>query len=326
MQREESGWSADEEMCTVHEKSITPFINIVAYHEYEYDYSRMENSSRVRVKSVASRSVAVFNIIFIGAVFFIAFSPVASAQTTLWSYTFNVNGTLLEAGSMNESSSPYFWLNSGGKMIFKGGVGVLQGALPSNDPARLLYASMNPLDTSNGYYPQNTLRLVTKKSWGNIDESIKFKIVKTNLTDTPNRDGYSGVFLFGRYKDSNNLYYVGIRQDGQAVIKKKINGTYHTLAEKQVFGSQDQYNRTSKPNLMPQGQWMRLRASFENLADGSVRIKMYLDKTGTGSYSNIITATDKGIGGAPITASGKAGVRTDFMDMQFDDYVIRSVN
>lgn len=313
-------------MCIVHEKSITPFINIVGNNEDEYDYPRMEHSPRARVLSIASRKAALFNIIFIGLLFFIVLSPIASAQTTLWSYTFNVNGTLLEAGSMNESSSPYFWLNSGGKMVFKNGVGVIEGPLSSIDPTRLMYASMNPLDTSNGYYPHNTLRLVAKQSWGNIDESIKFKIIKTNMTDTPNRDGYSGAFLFGRYKDSNNLYYVGIRHDGQAVIKKKINGTYYTLAEKQVFGLQDQYNRTSNPNLMPHGQWMRLRASFENLSDGSVRIKMYLDKTGSGAYANILTTTDKGTGGAAITASGKAGVRTDFMDMQFDDFVIRTVN
>ncbi len=258
--------------------------------------------------------------------FFTLSSSDASAQTTPWRYTFNSPGVLLEAGSMADSTSPYFWVNSGGKFIIKDGLGMTnQGALSTLDPARQIYSVMNPLDTGNGYYAQNTLRLITKASWGSVDETVKFRITKTNLTDTPNRDGYSGIFLFGRYKDQHNLYYVGLRHDGQAVIKKKIGGTYHTLGEKQVFGAQSAYDRMSNPNLMPENTWMGLRARFENLANGSVRITLYLDKVDTGSYAQVLSVTDAGTGGAPFTATGKAGIRTDYMDVQFDDFELRNL-
>lgn len=209
--------------------------------------------------------------------------------------------------------------------MIEGGVGkTVQGSLPASDTTRLMYASMNPLDTGNGYTPQNTLRLVTRAPWKDAEESVRFKIIKVNTTNTPNRDGYSGLFLFGRYKDQHNLYYVGIRHDGQAVIKKKINGVYYTLAEKQLFGKQSDYDKWTKPNLIPQGKWLGLKAVFDNLADGSVRIRMYLD-SGSGTYSYVLTTIDSGTGGAPFTATGKAGIRGDYMDIEFDDFELKNV-
>lgn len=263
------------------------------------------------------------------AILFMPFSSYAvSAQpvSSPFRYSFNANGTLMETGSMGESSSPYFWLNSGGKFIIKGGVGMtVQDTLAANDATRLLYAASNSLDTGNGYSPQNLLRLLTRSTWGNSQASVKFKIVETNLTNTPNRDGYSGILLMGRYKDGDNLYYAGIRQDGEAVIKKKIGGTYHTLGEKQVFGDQDDYDRWQNPNLIPQNAWMGLRAKYENLADGSVRIQLYLDKNNSGNYTQILSVIDSGTGGAPFTNKGYAGIRTDYMDVQFEDFDLRNL-
>src|SRR3989344_3899525 len=40
-----------------------------------------------------------------------------------WIYTFNVPGILEETASEKESSSPYFWLSSGGKLMIADGVG-----------------------------------------------------------------------------------------------------------------------------------------------------------------------------------------------------------
>lgn len=250
----------------------------------------------------------------------------AANVTSPFRYTFNQSGTLMEAGSMSESSSPYFWVNSGGKMELKNGLGMtVQGSLPVVDATRQLYAKMNSLDTANGTMPQNTFRLVTRSQWSSAQESVKFRITKTNLTDTPNRDGYSGIFLFGRYSDQYNLYYAGIRQDGEAVIKKKIGGTYHTLGEKQVFGEQADYDRWSNPNLMPANTWMGIRAKYENLADGSVRIQLYLDKNNSGNFTQILSVIDSGTGGAPFTNKGYAGIRTDYMDVQFEDFDLRNL-
>jgi hypothetical protein len=241
-------------------------------------------------------------------------------------YRFMVDGTLGEAGSMDESSSPYFWLNSGGKLILDDGVGeTVQGALPSLDLWHVLYAASNALDTDGGAHPQNLFRLITRASWDDVAESVRFNIRKLNATDTPNRDGYSGVLLMSRYRDSDNLYYAGLRQDGTAVIKKKYRGTYYTLAQKQVYGGA--YDKESDPNLLPSDTWMRLRTITRTSGD-AVTIELWLDKDDDGAYEKILTATDApGLyGSGTITGSAHVGIRTDYMDMLFDDYHIERLD
>jgi hypothetical protein len=57
----------------------------------------------------------------------------------------------------------------------------------------------------------------------------------TNAVVTPvamhsNKPSWAGMHLFSRYQTSNDLYVASYRFDGKATIKKKINGTYTTLA------------------------------------------------------------------------------------------------
>jgi len=245
----------------------------------------------------------------------------AAVVTPHFLYTFNTAGTLPEAGSMNESWSPYFWVNSGAYLIMQDGLGkTVQGALPSTDLFRLLYSSSNPLDTGSGYYPQNIFRLVTRSQWTNARQEMQFKIQKTILTDTPNRDGYSGVLFFSRYKDSQNLYYAGIRQDGMAVIKKKMNGTYYTMALERVWPGT--YNKWTNPSLIPQKQWMRMRLVTQTETNGSVSLTLYVDKTNTGNYEQVARGIDNAgkYGGSVISGAGYAGIRTDYEDVFFNDY------
>ncbi len=234
-------------------------------------------------------------------------------------YTFTVSGTLAESGSMKESSSPYFWLNSGAYLILKDGNGLTNhGALAATNFWRRAYSSSNALDTADGYYPQNLFRLVTKSTWNNVEESVRFKIDAVNTTDTPNRDGYSGILLMSRYRDSANLYYAGIRMDGTAVIKKKRQGTYSTLASSQnLFDQNEHYNRDTNPNLIPEGQWMRLRTIVTDEANGGTNIELWLDRNDSGTWERIASATDSA---NPITGPAYAGIRTDYMDISFDDY------
>lgn len=246
----------------------------------------------------------------------------ARAVSSPFVYTFNAPGTLAEAGSMGESSSPYFWVNSGAYLIIQDGLGkTVQGKLSTSNFWRTLYGSSNPLDTGNGYYPQNLFRLVTRSSWTNTSQEMQFKIQHTNLTDTSNRDGYSGVLFFSRYRDNDNLYYAGIRQDGTSVIKKKIGGTYYTMDQRQVFSGS--YDKWSNPSLIPQKQWMRMRLVTQSQADGSVSLTLYLDKNDTGSFVEIGHAVDKNgaYGGSPVVnGPAYAGIRTDYEDVFFNDY------
>ena len=120
-----------------------------------------------------------------------------------------------------------------------------------------------------------------------------------------------------RYQDSNNLYYLGIRVDGNAIIKKKINGVYYTLTSKKIFPGT--YNSLTNPNLLPHDLWIGLKARVVN-ENGFVRIQLYMDKDRTGTWTLIAETLDNGAQGKPLLNEGYAGIRTDFMDVLFDDF------
>lgn len=246
-----------------------------------------------------------------------------TAEAASYLYNFNSIGTLKEAGSMSESSSPHWWLNSGGYMkINSNGRGSTNlGSLPSTDPWRILYAKNNPVDTDLGLHPQNIFRLITKNKWGNARQETYFVIKSDNLSESSNRNQSNGLLHFNRYQDGSNLYYTGVRVDGSAIIKKKKNGTYYTLAEvKGVYPGS--YNRTSSPNLLPKNKWIGIRSDVTNLAGGKVEIKVYIDKGWSGNWELVASAIDDGskYGGSAITQGGYTGIRTDFMDVEFDNF------
>ena len=241
--------------------------------------------------------------------------------TSPYVYNFNTGGLLHEVGSLDESSSPYWWVNSGGSLTLANGRGqTIQGDLSSLSPWRTLYRANNPTDTDSGLHPQNIFRLVTRSKWQNAREEAYFIITKDNLSASSNRNSSNGLLLFNRYQDGSNLYYTGIRVDGAAVIKKKLNGSYHTLAY--VPGIYPGvYNRNTNPNLMPKNKWIGLRSETETLSNGSVRIRLYLDKGWQGQWTLIAEAIDSGTQlGAPIQKAGYGGIRTDFMDVLFENF------
>ncbi len=258
---------------------------------------------------------------------FLVFSPLARAASTAlvavpFHYHFAVDGVLHESGDMRESTSPYWWLNSGGKLILEDGRGrTIHNALHLNDSWRNIYSSSNSIDTAGGFFPQNIFRLVTRSSWENIRQEMYFRIARHNLTDSPQRNSSNGVLLFNRYKDGDNLYYAGIRVDGAVVIKKKAGGYYTTLAYEKIL-SDKVYDRVLNPSLLPENIWIGLRSDIEDLADGSVRITLYLDRNSDGIWEKVLTATDTGQASPPIRGRGHAGIRTDFIDALFDDFKI----
>ncbi|MBI2098170.1 MAG: hypothetical protein HYT49_00705 [Candidatus Wildermuthbacteria bacterium] len=272
-------------------------------------------------------------LLFIGVPFFLHSSPsvfaaVSASVGSYFQYSFSVDGTLDEAGSMGESWSPYWWLNSGGQFFLKDGVGkTAQGELPDLSKWRLYYASANPIDTDNGYHPQNIFRLVSRSTWQNFEQQVRFRITRINMSESPERDGWSGVLLFNRYVNGDNLYYAGIREDGYSVIKKKKNGVYYTLASERVYGADAPYDRDTNPNLIPGKKWIGLRSVVQNGLNGSVDITLYVDKNNTGVWEVAAQVTDDGksYGGSAITSEGYVGVRTDFMDVEFDDYKVRKL-
>ncbi|NUQ57302.1 MAG: peptidoglycan-binding protein [Candidatus Paceibacter sp.] len=239
---------------------------------------------------------------------------------------FSANIVLAEEGSMSDSASASWWLNSGAYFYIKNGYSsTIQGPLPKDDPWRIYYEGDNTEDTDGGYYPQNIFRLVTRTKWQDLKQEVYYKITKHNLSASTNRNQSNGLLLFNRYQNGDNLYYTGIRVDGTSVIKKKKNGNYYTLAQEKVFNGA--YDASSNPNLIPQNVWIGLRSEVSTSADGTVDIKLYMDNGKTGSWALIAQAKDNNTsyGGSAITAAGYGGIRTDFMDVQFSDYKIEEV-
>lgn len=244
----------------------------------------------------------------------------SSTSTTPFIYSFNVPGVLEEKGSEEESTSPYWWLNSGGTFVVKDGVGSTNiGKMNVLNTWRLAYARSSATDTGGGYYPQNLFRLITRTRWQNFREQAYFKITALNMTESENRNESNGLLLFSRYVDSDNLYYMGVRVDGTAVIKKKQNGIYHTLAQTKIF--EGEYDRTNSPNLLPVDKWIGIASQVQDIQNG-VKLTLYIDTDENGNWKEVLSVNDEE---TPIRARAFAGIRTDFMDVLFKDFVIATL-
>src|SRR6266481_495168 len=198
-----------------------------------------------------------------------ALAATAATVTSPFTYDFRSVGILQQAETPDLSTSPYFWLASGGELPITNGTGnTMQGDAPSTNKWRTFYAAANPGQTDNGLHPQNVFQVFTRSAWQNVDQSVQVEINKINLSSSSSRTGWNGVSLYSRYENTQNLYSAGIRVDGAAVIKKEMNGTYYTLASKQIFPGT--YNHTTNPNLLPTGKWMGLRSTTQTNTNGTV--------------------------------------------------------
>ena len=257
------------------------------------------------------------------SVFFLASAlatPLQAADETSFAASFATTGTVEEANTMSNSGSADWWVNSGGRLIAANGAGkTVQGSLPSNDPWRVAYAAANPVDTDGGHHPQNVFRLVTRGRWRNFRQEAFFRITATNLSASPNRAGHNGILFFERYQSGDTLYYAGIRVDGAAVIKKKLAGTYTTLAYQKIYPGT--YDADESPNLLPVGEWIGMRSEVEDIPGGGVSIRLFVSDPSLGEgWTEVLDAVDTGTSSPAILNDGYAGLRTDFMDVELDDY------
>lgn len=237
------------------------------------------------------------------------------------------NIKLKEAGSMSESTNPNWWLNSGGYFYSKKGAGkTFQKMIPKTNRWYKLYHKTNALDTDNGFHPQNIFRLVTKGKWNNLNQQAYFRINHNNLSKSKNRNASNGLLLFNRYLDGDNLYYTGVRVDGTVVIKKKFQGKYFTMAQKRVY--KGKYDRKDNPNLLPKHTWVGIKTEVVTNENDTVTVKLYLDQNNDNIWDLVLTAVDDNqkYGGEDIKDAGYAGIRTDFMDVDMDNYKIEELN
>ncbi len=178
-----------------------------------------------------------------------AIPPVVTSKT--FTDTFSIASDLEEASDLRTTANPYWWVNSGGWMYtYNGTAKTVQGDLSTSNRWYSEYKQSSNEDTDGGLHPQNIFRLVHTKKWLNFVQQAYFKINKINLSESSNRSESNGILLFNRYQNGDDLYYTGLRVDGTAIIKKKINGTYYTLAQKKVLSGK-KYNKENNPNLLP---------------------------------------------------------------------------
>jgi hypothetical protein len=243
---------------------------------------------------------------------------------TIASYAITSPAPIMEAGSITESSSGIWWVNSGAAFYPDGSAGgrTVRGELPTGSTWQVAYAAANPVDTDVGYHPQNIFRLVNKTKRSEVAQQAYFTIEKYYGSTSPNRNQSNGILFFNRYVNSDNLYYIGLRVDGNAVVKKKKNGTYYTLALNKIITDKGEYNAVTNPNLLPTNTPIGMRSEVRTFKGGRVGIRLYVDIGKTGTWTRVADVIDDGVsyGGASILDSGYGGVRTDFMDANFVDY------
>jgi hypothetical protein len=227
---------------------------------------------------------------------------------------------LTEANTPEESTHQFWWVESGG-FVTTGNDGwkTIRGALPSEDIWRKSYLRRNPLDTASGYYPQNVFRLLSKEIIPARSQELYFTIDEDRISSSPNRNESSGIFVLSRYGNVDNFYQIGIQVNGNAVVKKKYNGLYHTLAESKILLSE--YNEETKESLLPKSTKIGIKTEFEVIED-TLLIKLYIDQ-GEG-WSLALETEDNGDAYGPVLPDGRIGIKSDFMDLNFIDYLLDS--
>lgn len=125
--------------------------------------------------------------------------------------------------------------------------------------------------------------------WSDQKNEFRFYYAATTGVGTD-----PGVKAFVRYHDEYNLYVASWRMDGKVNIKRKVNGTYKTLAE------------VSMPKPSPNA-WHKIQFH----ATGS-KLELYLDG------ARVLSATDTSF------AWGTSGIRTDAMNGAYlDEWTIK---
>jgi hypothetical protein len=172
--------------------------------------------------------------------------------------------------------------------------------------------TVNPDATSSNGTDSAVFRLTTKRAdFGNV--AVTFTLHNNGLTSTASTPpvDWDGVHIFLRYQSEYQLYYASVnRRDGHVVLKKKCpggpsnGGTYYELAP-EISG-----------HPIPFGTDQAVGASAVNNADGSVTLSLSLDGT------TVVSATDNGVGCAPLTSAGKVGIRGDNDDFTFSAFSV----
>jgi hypothetical protein len=195
------------------------------------------------------------------------------------------------------------WDVTSGSLFASGGKGWT--GVPDDAPATS--------DSSQGS-GSSVFRMTTKRH-DFTDVEVRFKLLNRGLKTSPRTPAASwdGTHIFLRHVNEAWLYYASInRRDNMVIIKKKVpggpsnGGTYHNLS-------------SPKPYAVPYNVWQDIRATVKTNDDGSVTIQLFANN------KLLVSATDAGVGGPPITQSGSVGIRGDNANLMFEDYAVSAL-
>jgi phosphodiesterase/alkaline phosphatase D-like protein len=196
------------------------------------------------------------------------------------------------------------WKVTSGSLYASGGKGWT--GVPDDAPAAA--------DSSNGS-GSSVFRMTThRRDFSDVE--VKFKLLNQGLTTSARTpaQAWDGAHIFLRYIDETWLYYASInRRDNKVIIKKKVpggpsnGGTYYNLSD-------------PKPYTVPYNAWQEVRVTVKTNDDGSVTIRLFADG------KLLVGATDTGVGGPPITQSGRVGLRGDNANLMFEDYTVHPLD
>lgn len=224
--------------------------------------------------------------------------------------------TVDETSDPNNSNSYDWQLTSGGYYdLNKGVLRVNQVDLPSDHKWAKAYATN--VDAEGGAHPENIARIISRQSdFQNFTLSSTFQINRVSLSDSPNRTGDKGLFHMVKYNSQDDLYYCGIRLDGDAVIKRKAGSVYSTLA--QIKWWPGEYDKTTHPCLIPVGVTIGLKTIVKSI-NGVTSLTFFVTEPGTTRYIPVLTVSDNY---PALSGPGKIGFRGDFLSWQLDDISI----
>ena len=289
-------------------------------HILTYQLHSMKKSKK---RKIHDKNLLAYSALLIIAGAIILSFLVSPTSTHTNSYT-NMEPTapivITETDSQETSTvHPLLWLNSGAFFTISHHTGAtILGDLSASSPWSAYYAETNPVDTDNGLHPQNIFRLLTKKEYGDSVQTAFARIRKIQKSDSPNRNASNGIFFMHAYQNQNNLYYAGMRVDGALVIKKKQDGLYTTLAYKPYFADTKEYDPARSPNLLPMHTPIGIRSSFSHLDPNTLRITLYISRNKGATWENALS-TDTPF----LWNSGMLGIRSDFMDVEIENYSIQ---
>ncbi len=193
------------------------------------------------------------------------------------------------------------WDVPGGSLFSQGGQGWT--GVPDN---------VTPNAGSTNGNDSAAFRALTKRGdFGNVAVQLTLTNLGMIATSSTPAAATDGVHLYARYQGPNQLYLASLnRRDNTVALKKRVpsgtSGTYYDLGHESY--------------MVPYSTPQALKLAVQNNPDGSVALSV------TANGAVLLSTSDAGVGGAPIAAPGKLGLRGDNDNFKISGFTVVSLD